>query len=76
MEFANGRQGKTCDVSVSYSTRQYIVVVFTKSKVDDHHKKKEKKNRIVEKGLDIATVQECWPLVPERDWIKQCVTAR
>ena len=44
MEFANGRQGKTCDVSVSYSTRQYIVVVFTKSKVDDHHKKKEKKS--------------------------------
>lgn len=39
-------------------------------------KKKKKKNRIVEKGLDIATVQECWPLVPERDWIKQCVTAR
>ena len=72
MEFANGRQGKTCDVSVSYSTRQYIVVVFTKSKVE----KKKKKNRIVEKGLDIATVQECWPLVPERDWIKQCVTAR
>ena len=41
MEFANGRQGKTCDVSVSYSTRQYIVVVFTKSKVE---KKKEKKS--------------------------------
>lgn len=48
-----------------------IVVVLIKSKVDHHHEKKKKENRDFEKGLDIATVSECWPLFTERDWIKQ-----
>lgn len=47
-----------------------IVVALIKSKVDHHHEKK-KENRDFEKGLDIATVSECWPLFTERDWIKQ-----